>query len=180
MWSFSAAIPFRYTAESATNHEEEFPLPAGCCSMLLGLPWVVLLAGITGAFDLELCLHFLVSRGSFRNNPVLPCLRYLGKACGTACSLSPICLHPELLGLHFYKQLNHTLQNRGSLEGPVPSSASLLDPDVASSSVGCWRCESPAPGQYFMYFFSLPFSSQDLSSWVCSLAIGRQQSMVVL
>lgn len=146
---------------------------AGCSSVCPGLRfWLVSLWSlIWSCAFISLCLEAVLEITLF-------CLHCLGKARGTACSMSPICLHPD--PLCFYKHLNHMLQNGGSLGGAVCSSASLLDPDIASSSVGCWRCESPAPGQYFLYLFSLHFSSQDLSSWVYSLAIGRQQSTVVL
>lgn len=118
--------------ECATNHEEEFPLPAGCCSMHFGLLWVVLLTRIIEAFKLELFLHFLVPGDSFGNNPVLPCFHYLGKAAGTTCCLSPICLHLELLVLLLFLKSpeTHCKMGRGSLEGSEPSFASLLDPDV--------------------------------------------------
>lgn len=103
--------------ECATNHEEEFPLPAGCCSMLFGLPWVVLLTGIIEAFTLELFLHFLVSGDSFGKNPVLPCFHYLGKAAGMACSLSLVCLHPELLILPWFLKSPETHCKMGWVTG---------------------------------------------------------------
>lgn len=80
IWSFSATIPFSCTA----NHEEEFPVD--CCSMLFDLPCVVLLACITEAFDMELCLHFLLSGSSFGRNPVLT---FLHGKCGERAKIVP-------------------------------------------------------------------------------------------
>lgn len=91
-----------------------------------------------------------------------------------------VCIQISQIFLCFRRHLNHTLQNEGSLEGPVPSSASPLDPGLASSSMGCWRCESLAPGQYFSCLFPLLFPSWDMSFWLYSLAIWRQQSTVVV
>lgn len=87
----------------------------------------MLLTGIIEAFKLELFLHFLVSGGSFGNNPVLPFLHYLDKAAGMACSLSP-----ELLSLPLSLKPSEpdVAKAGGSLEGSVPSFALVLDPDV--------------------------------------------------
>lgn len=48
-----------------------------------------------------------------------------------------VCIQISQTLLCFRRHLHHALQDEGSLEGHIPSSASPLDPDVASSSMGC-------------------------------------------
>lgn len=182
MWSFFAAIPFRYTAESLTNHEEEFSLLAGCCSCCLVCSamcsWLVSLGPlIWNCTFISLCLEAALEI-------ILFCPASVTLA---RCVARPVvchqfvCIQSPCFFLYFYKYLNHILQNEASLGRPVPSSASLAGPWCRFTICGLLNMWIPSPRTMgFFYFFSMPFSSWDLSSWVYSLATGRQQSAVVL
>lgn len=152
-----------------TGKNFPFLLAVAQCSLV---SWVVLLTGIE-AFKLELFLHFLVSGDSFGNNPVLLCFRYLGKAVGMACSLSPVFLHSEVLVLPLFLKLPETHCKMGGGHWKVLN-VPLLP---------CWTLMWVAEYMYSWpsdsiccICFHFVFLAKNLHSQVYSLSIGRQKS----